>query len=74
MVQEVYSAALRALPAFRGESQFTTWFLQIADPRYQPPDRAGERGRRSALPLDTLGTGEVGSGTSVHFRGSPFST
>lgn len=61
VVQEVYLAAWRALPAFRGESQFTTWLYKIAVTRaINHLDRAGERGRRSALPLDTLGTGEVG--------------
>lgn len=59
VVQEVFLAAWRALPAFRGESQFSTWLYKIAVTRaVNHLDRVGERGRRSALSLENMSVGD----------------
>jgi len=52
VVQEVFLAAHRALPEFRGEARFTTWLHSIAVHRALNARRsAAERVRRSSLSL-----------------------
>ena len=49
VVQEVFLAAYRALPAFRGEARLSTWLQRIAVTRaLNHLDRAAERIRRSS--------------------------
>ncbi|MBP7148750.1 MAG: sigma-70 family RNA polymerase sigma factor [Acidobacteria bacterium] len=53
IVQESFLAAFRALPAFRGESRFSTWLHRIAVTRaLNHLDRKAERVGRSSVPLD----------------------
>jgi RNA polymerase sigma-70 factor (ECF subfamily) len=51
LVQEVFLAAWRALPDFRGDSELLTWFLGIA--RHKIGDYYGERLRRLVAPDET---------------------
>ncbi len=58
VVQEVFMAAHKALPVYRGESSFSTWLHRIAVNRaLNHRARGAERIRRASLPLDA-GTGE----------------
>ena len=61
LTQEVYSQAIPALAAFRGESSARTWLLQIT--RYVCADHVRGRTRRRSL-LDRLVAREGGGGTS----------
>ena len=50
LVQDVFLAAWKALPSFRGESELRTWLLGIA--RHKIGDYYGERLRRLADEID----------------------
>ncbi len=53
VVQEVFLAAYRALPAFRGEAMLSTWLQRIAVTRaLNFIDRAAEKVRRASRSLD----------------------
>ena len=67
VVQEVFLAAYRALPAFRGEAKLSTWLQRIAVTRaLNHIDRAAEKVRRASRSLDEApewsdgGTGGAG--------------
>ncbi len=53
VVQEVFLAAYRAIPAFRGESRLSTWLQRIAITRaLNHLDRSAEKLRRASRSLD----------------------
>jgi RNA polymerase sigma-70 factor (ECF subfamily) len=53
VVQEVFLAAYRALPAFRGEAKLSTWLQRIAVTRaLNHLERAAEKVRRASRSLD----------------------
>ena len=53
VVQEVFLAAYRALPAFRGEARLSTWLQRIAVTRsLNHLDRSAEKIRRASRSLD----------------------
>src|SRR5215213_6247061 len=60
--QEVFLRVSRGLGSFRGESQFRTWLLEIADHVYQNELRRRSTGKRKGkeISLDTGGQGEEG--------------
>jgi RNA polymerase sigma-70 factor (ECF subfamily) len=62
--QEVFLRVSRGLGSFRGESQFRTWLLEIADHVYQNELRRRSTGKRKGkeISLDTGGQSEEGEG------------
>jgi RNA polymerase sigma-70 factor, ECF subfamily len=60
--QEVFMRVSRGLVSFRGESQFRTWLLEIADHVYQNELRRRSTGKRKGkeISFDTGGQGEEG--------------
>lgn len=62
LVQEVFLRVSRGLGSFRGESQFKTWLLEIADHVYQNELRRHSTGKRKGkeISLETGGQGEEG--------------
>lgn len=60
--QEVFLRVSRGLGSFRGESQFKTWLLEIADHVYQNELRRRSTGKRKGkeISLETGGQGEEG--------------
>jgi RNA polymerase sigma-70 factor, ECF subfamily len=62
--QEVFMRVSRGLGSFRGESQFRTWLLEIADHVYQNELRRRSTGKRKGkeISLDTGGQSEDGEG------------
>ncbi len=60
VVQEVFIAAYQALPSFRGEARVSTWLHRIAVTRsLNHLDRAAEKLRRAASPIDAADSGGV---------------
>jgi RNA polymerase sigma-70 factor (ECF subfamily) len=52
VVQEVFMAAHRALPAYRGDSSFSTWLHRIAvNKALNYRDRSAEKLRRASVPM-----------------------
>jgi RNA polymerase sigma-70 factor, ECF subfamily len=70
--QEVFLRVSRGLESFRGESQFRTWLLEIADHVYQNELRRRSTGKRKGkeVSLDTGGQSEEGEGP-VRFEPPP---
>lgn len=60
--QEVFLRVYRGLGSFRGEAQFRTWLLEIADHVYQNELRRRGTGKRKGkeISFDTGGQGEEG--------------
>lgn len=60
--QEVFLRVSRGLESFRGESQFKTWLVEIADHVYQNELRRRSTGKRKGkeISLDTGGMGGMG--------------
>ena len=60
--QEVFLRVSRGLSSFRGDSQFRTWLLEIADHVYQNELRRRSTGTRKGkeISLETGGQGEEG--------------
>jgi len=62
VVQEVFLAAYRALPDFRGEAKLSTWLQRIAVTRaLNHLDRAAERVRRASSAFDEAPGGSDGA-------------
>ena len=76
VVQEVFLAAYRALPAFRGEAKLSTWLQRIAVTRaLNHIDRAAEKVRRASRSLDEApGWSDGGTGGGAGAALDPEST